>query len=99
MLPTPSLNLSPGSGNGDFQQDDFMPPAAAAGPAIIIILGVLSAFGPLSMDMYLPGLPALAAWFATSPGNAQLTLSAFVVGFALCQQTSIGNARCHFGYI
>ena len=62
-----------------------MPQAAAAGPAIIIILGVLSAFGPLSMDMYLPGLPALAAWFATSPGNAQLTLSAFVVGFAVCQ--------------
>ena len=28
--------------------------AVAAGSAIIVLLGVLSAFGPLSMDMYLP---------------------------------------------
>jgi len=62
-----------------------MPQAAVAGPAIIVILGVLSAFGPLSMDMYLPGMPALAATFQTSTSAAQLTLSAFVVGFAVCQ--------------
>jgi len=62
-----------------------MPPAAVAGPAIIVLLGVLSGFGPMSMDMYLPGLPALAAWFGTSASSAQLTLSAFVVGFATCQ--------------
>src|SRR5262249_18307652 len=45
----------------------------------------LTAFGPLSIDMYLPALPALADSFATSPGRIQLTLSAFFVGFGVGQ--------------
>ena len=58
---------------------------AAAGTAILVLLGVLSAFGPLSMDMYLPSLPTLAAYFSTSTAKAQLTLSGFTVGFAVGQ--------------
>lgn len=42
-------------------------------------------FGPLSMDMYLPSLPALADYFSTSASRAQLTLSGFTIGFAFCQ--------------
>lgn len=46
----------------------------------LLILGALSTFGPLSLDMYLPGLPALAREFAVSPATAQLTITACMVG-------------------
>ncbi|MFO1352133.1 MAG: Bcr/CflA family multidrug efflux MFS transporter [Gammaproteobacteria bacterium] len=52
---------------------------------IILILATLSAFGPFSIDMYLPSLPALARSFATDASHVQYTLSAFLVGFALGQ--------------
>jgi DHA1 family bicyclomycin/chloramphenicol resistance-like MFS transporter len=52
---------------------------------LALILGTLSAFGPLSIDMYLPGLPAMARTFGADPASAQLTLSLFFVGLALGQ--------------
>jgi MFS transporter, DHA1 family, multidrug resistance protein len=52
---------------------------------VIPLLGALSAFGPLSIDMYLPSLPTLAAEFGATPGQVQLTLSAFFIGFAIGQ--------------
>lgn len=52
---------------------------------MIALLGTMSAFGPLSMDMYLPSLPTLAQFFSTSAGKAQLTLSGFTFGFAAGQ--------------
>jgi MFS transporter, DHA1 family, multidrug resistance protein len=52
---------------------------------LAIILGILSAFGPLSIDMYLPGLPAIARDFGVETAVAQQTLSAFFVGLAVGQ--------------
>jgi DHA1 family bicyclomycin/chloramphenicol resistance-like MFS transporter len=52
---------------------------------LALILGALTAFTPLSVDMYLPGLPALARQFQASPGAVQLTLSSFFAGIALGQ--------------
>jgi MFS transporter, DHA1 family, multidrug resistance protein len=49
---------------------------------LILVLGALSAFGPLSIDMYLPGLPDLTTDLATSASLVQLTLSACLVGLA-----------------
>ena len=49
--------------------------------ALILLLGALSAFGPLSIDMYLPALPTIAADLNVLPARAQLTLSAFLLGF------------------
>src|ERR1700761_762723 len=57
----------------------------ASGRKLIVILGGLSAFGPLSMDMYLPGLPALARDFGVSPSSGQLTLTACMLGIAAGQ--------------
>lgn len=51
--------------------------------ALTILLGVLTALGPLSTDMYLPSLPAIATYFGATSGAAQLTLSSYLVGFAL----------------
>jgi MFS transporter, DHA1 family, multidrug resistance protein len=48
----------------------------------ILILGALSAFGPLSLDMYLPALPSLAQQLGGSPSAAQLTLTACLLGLA-----------------
>ncbi len=52
---------------------------------LALILGTLAAFGPLSIDMYLPALPTIAAEFGTTTAAVQQTLSAFFVGLALGQ--------------
>ena len=52
------------------------------GKRLVIILGALSAFGPLSIDMYLPALPSLAHDFDTGASQVQLTLSACLLGLA-----------------
>lgn len=49
------------------------------------MLGGLSAFGPLTIDMYLPALPAMSGSLSASASTVQLTLSAFMVGLALGQ--------------
>ena len=51
----------------------------------VLILGGLSAFGPLSIDMYLPGLPHLTHDLGATPSTGQLTLTACVLGLALGQ--------------
>ena len=50
---------------------------------LILLLGALAACGPLSIDMYLPSLPALAASFGTTAAAAQITLTSFMLGFSL----------------
>jgi len=52
---------------------------------ILLILGALSAFGPLAIDFYLPSFPALARQFATDVEHVQLSLAAYFVGIALGQ--------------
>lgn len=51
--------------------------------AVAALLTMLVAFGPISTDMYLPSLPALVAVFGTDVPTVQLTLSAFLVAFAV----------------
>jgi DHA1 family bicyclomycin/chloramphenicol resistance-like MFS transporter len=53
--------------------------------ALTIVLALLTALGPLSTDMYLPSLPAIAAGLEATTGQTQLTLSAFLLGFAAGQ--------------
>lgn len=52
---------------------------------LILILGALTAFGPLAVDMYLPALPTLERAFQTTPVRVQFTLAAFFAGTALGQ--------------
>ena len=51
----------------------------------MVLLGALTAFAPLSIDMYLPSLPTIARAFGTSTGAAQGTLAAFLAGLAIGQ--------------
>ncbi|MBC9713996.1 multidrug effflux MFS transporter [Streptomyces sp. TRM66268-LWL] len=52
---------------------------------LILVLGGLSAFGPLSLDMYLPALPELAGEFRVPDATVQLTLTSCLVGLAAGQ--------------
>ncbi len=51
----------------------------------ILLAGSLTAFGAVSIDLYLPALPAIAADFGTTPAAAQLTMAAFLAGMAIGQ--------------
>ncbi len=60
--------------------------AAALSPRFLfILLGALAGLTPLAVDMYLPAIPAIARDLATSIDGAQLTISAFLGGFAIGQ--------------
>ena len=50
-------------------------------------LGVLSAIGPMSTDMYLPAFPAIEAGLNAGPGSVQITLAAYFLGLAVGQIT------------
>jgi len=52
---------------------------------LAITLGILTAFAPLSIDMYLPGLPAIAQEFSVTTAAVQQTLAIFFVGLSLGQ--------------
>lgn len=52
---------------------------------LFVLLGGLTAFGPLSIDMYLPALPAISRDLVASESLIQLTLTACLIGLALGQ--------------
>jgi len=53
--------------------------------ALTALLAFLTAMGPLSMDLYLPSLPAIGRDFAAEPAAVQLTISLYLLGFAAGQ--------------
>ncbi len=63
---------------------------------VVLVLTALVAFGPLSTDMYLPALPGLGRSLGAGMGTAQLTLSVFMVGFAV-GQLAFGPLSDRFG--
>jgi DHA1 family bicyclomycin/chloramphenicol resistance-like MFS transporter len=52
---------------------------------MIVVLGLLVALGPLTIDMYLPALPSIADELSVSSSVAQLTLTGTLAGLALGQ--------------
>ena len=52
---------------------------------IVLVLGFLTALGPLTIDMYLPSLPTITADLATTAAAVQLTLTGTLVGLGLGQ--------------
>ncbi|MCV7074038.1 multidrug effflux MFS transporter [Mycolicibacterium rufum] len=61
-------------------------PAAQPGRIrMIVVLGLLVALGPLTIDMYLPALPKIADDLSVSSSVAQLTLTGTLAGLALGQ--------------
>lgn len=52
---------------------------------LILILGLLTAIGPLSIDMYLPAFPAIAKDLHTTVSAVMLSLSSFFIGISVGQ--------------
>ncbi|KFF36371.1 hypothetical protein G039_0303830 [Pseudomonas aeruginosa VRFPA01] len=71
------------------ERSEGMPASAAknhpggAGRHLLPLLSALVAFGPLSIDMYLPSLPAIAADLGASDAQVQRSISGFLVGFCV----------------
>lgn len=52
---------------------------------LLIMLGALAGLTPLSVDMYLPAIPSIAADLGARVEAVQLTISTFLIGFAIGQ--------------
>ena len=52
---------------------------------LLILLGMLTAFGPFVTDMYLPALPTMTTYFDTSVSMVQLGLTFSMIGLAVGQ--------------
>jgi DHA1 family bicyclomycin/chloramphenicol resistance-like MFS transporter len=63
---------------------------------LAVVLGLLEVFGPISMDLYLPALPRLAADLRTSTSLAQATMSVCMLGLAFGQLV-VGPLSDRFG--
>ncbi|NBD12931.1 multidrug effflux MFS transporter [Corallococcus silvisoli] len=55
------------------------------GARLILLLGALIAFGPLSIDMYLPAFPSIGESLRASAGEVERTLATFFAGLAVGQ--------------
>jgi DHA1 family bicyclomycin/chloramphenicol resistance-like MFS transporter len=63
----------------------YMPGKKINRTFLILILGMMSAIGPFSIDMYLAGFPAIAADLHTSVAHIALSLSSFFIGISVGQ--------------
>ena len=63
---------------------------------LVVLLGALTAMGPLAIDMYLPSLPAIGEDLRASAGQTQATVAAFLAGMAI-GQFFYGPAADRFG--
>ncbi|MFC0032454.1 multidrug effflux MFS transporter [Micromonospora chaiyaphumensis] len=62
------------------------PPAAGGGGAtLLVLLGTLTAIGPLSLDMYLPAFPAMTRDLGADQAGIQLSLTTCLIGLAVGQ--------------
>lgn len=52
---------------------------------LLVLLGMLTAFGPFVTDMYLPALPAMSDYFGAASSMVQLGLTASMIGLAAGQ--------------
>lgn len=59
------------------------PPYTRISPGLVLLLGALTAFAPLSVDMYLPSMPGIGLQLGSSASDAQITLATFFAGLAI----------------
>jgi DHA1 family bicyclomycin/chloramphenicol resistance-like MFS transporter len=77
---------SPPASPRTVERDAAHPPPRREIPArLVALLGALTAFSPLAIDMYLPAFPQIQRDLAAPPGTLQLTLSLFLAGLAIGQ--------------
>lgn len=72
------------------------PPQYRPTVRFVALMGFMTALGAISIDMYLPSLPAVESELATTTGAAQFTISAVLIGAALGQLV-VGPISDRFG--
>ena len=68
--------------------DSTVPPPSSVRSTsgqLILLLALLTALGPLSIDLYLPAFPGMAGDLNTTAAGVQLTMTTFLVGLGLGQ--------------
>ena len=75
-------------------QQSASAPKSAAG--LVLLLGAMTAFAPMSIDMYLPSLPDIGRDLHATPQAVQWSLAIFFFGLAL-GQFFVGPASDRFG--
>jgi DHA1 family bicyclomycin/chloramphenicol resistance-like MFS transporter len=75
---------------------ETLPPPAPTPWGLVILLGAMTAFAPMSIDMYLPAQTAIVGALKTSQAQVELTLSTFLAGMAI-GQFFYGSASDRFG--
>jgi DHA1 family bicyclomycin/chloramphenicol resistance-like MFS transporter len=75
---------------------DVASPPVAVPWRLVLLLGALTAFAPMSIDMYLSSLPAIGRSLHAGPEQTQTTLAAFFAGMAI-GQIIYGPASDRFG--
>jgi DHA1 family bicyclomycin/chloramphenicol resistance-like MFS transporter len=58
---------------------------AAGSTALLVVLGVLTSFGPITTDLYLPALPQVGDSLGVAASQVQVTLTASLIGLAVGQ--------------
>lgn len=85
----PGIEMSTPPSTGSTTPSAPMHPSPARQPPrrlpLVVILGSLTALGPLTIDLYLPSLPQVSTDLHVSQAVTQLTLTAFMIGIALGQ--------------
>ena len=76
------MSTSPTPASGSIEPDLYH--ARTPWP-LVLLLGALTAIGPMSIDMYLPALPAIGEGLRAPAGQVQSSLAAFFAGMALGQ--------------
>ena len=77
------------------QSPDIARPSATPW-GLVFLLGSLTAFAPMSIDMYLPAFPAMGAELGADASQQQATLAFFLFGMAI-GQFLYGPASDRFG--
>lgn len=73
-----------------------MPRTETRNTELIVLLGLLSAIGPLSIDTYLPSLPAIASELGAASALVEQSVSAYLLGLA-AGQVVCGPCSDRFG--
>lgn len=92
----PTTDRDAGGGPVGAAAGDVSAPTGRAYVQLVLVLGALIALGPLTIDMYLPALPALAADLRASDAGVQVTLTGMLAGLATGQLV-IGPLSDAFG--
>ena len=88
--------MPPAANNNKYTVGAVPPEAPPRMSRSLVQLGFISLLGPLSLDLYLPALPSIAAGLHAGASAVQLTLPVFFAGWAV-SQLFFGSVADHVG--